>query len=50
MKETVYEVRTCGMVIVAYNNREEAERKADILNHIYGHEDYYVVEVEKESL
>ena len=50
MKETVYEVRICGMVIVAYNNREEAERKANILNHMYGHEDYYIEEVEKDSL
>jgi hypothetical protein len=50
MKETVYEVRICGCVIVAFNNRDEAERRANILNHIYGHEDYYVVAVEKESL
>lgn len=51
MKETVYEVRTCGVVIVAFNNREDAKKKANFLNHIYGHEAYYyVVAVEKDSI
>jgi len=50
MKEKVYEVRTCGIVICAFNNREDAEEKAYVLNLHYGHGQYYVKEVEKDSL
>ena len=50
MLETVYEVRMDGMVIVAFNSREDAEEKAHILNELFEDGDYCVVEVQKESL
>ena len=50
MKETVYEVRMDGMVICAFNSREDAEEKARILNDLYGDDDYCVTEVQKDSM
>jgi len=50
MTETVYEVRMGDMVVVVFNNRADAEQKAQIMNDIFGDDDYHVVEVQKDSL
>lgn len=50
MKVKVWEVRYNREVIVAFDNPDEANQKADYLSELFDDDGYKVVEVEKEPI